>query len=187
VARVFISHAGADERWASQLHEWLVADGHEVFLDRDLRDGVAVGEVWRQRLYERLRWADAMVCVMTAAYRQSMWCAAEVGIAQALGSRLLPVLVELHQTHPLLDRALYQAADLTGDPRRARSGLAEALRRLDAAGGAGWPDDRSPFPGLLPFEADLHRAFSAVTRRPRTWPANFGLRFAPETTACCWS
>src|SRR3712207_3264771 len=37
--------------------------------------------------------------------------------------------------------------------------MAEALRRLDAAGGAGWADDRSPFPGLRPFDTDEHRVF----------------------------
>jgi hypothetical protein len=31
----------------------------------------------------------------------------------------------------------------------------KALHRIDAA----WPDDRSPFPGLRPFEVDQHRVF----------------------------
>ena len=63
MARVFVSHAGADTALAGEVHRWLVEDGHEVFLDRDLRDGIAVGEEWEQRLHERLRWADAVVCV----------------------------------------------------------------------------------------------------------------------------
>ena len=41
-------------------HQRLVEDGHDVFLDQDLRDGIALGEEWEQRLYERLRWADAV-------------------------------------------------------------------------------------------------------------------------------
>jgi hypothetical protein len=61
VARVFISHASADTARAYEVHDWLVADGHEVFLDRDLRNGLVVGEEWQKRLHERLRWADAVV------------------------------------------------------------------------------------------------------------------------------
>ena len=41
----------------------------------------------------------------------------------------------------------------------ARARLIEALRCLDAAGGWGWPDGRSPFPGLYPFATDQHRVF----------------------------
>jgi hypothetical protein len=46
VARVFISHASQDRACAGQLRQWLIPEGHEVFLDRDLRDGIAVGEEW---------------------------------------------------------------------------------------------------------------------------------------------
>jgi len=159
VARVFVSHASEDQLVAARLHGWLVDGGHEVFLDRDLRDGITVGEVWEQRLYERLRWADAVVCLITSAYRGSAWCAAEVGIARSLGSRLLPVLAEPGQTHPLLPSSRYQYTDLAGDPDAARAAVGEALRRVDAVGGLGWADGRSPFPGLQPFEDDLHRVF----------------------------
>ena len=75
MARVFVSHSSADAALSGQVHEWLVADGHEVFLDRDLRDGIAVGEEWEQRLHERLRWADAVVCLLTSAYLASVWLA----------------------------------------------------------------------------------------------------------------
>ena len=68
MARVFVSHASEDAALADEVHRWLVQDGHEVFLDQDLRDGIVVGEEWEQRLHERLRWADAVVCVVTSAY-----------------------------------------------------------------------------------------------------------------------
>ena len=85
MARVFISHASEDRECAGQLREWLVAEGHEVFLDQDLVDGIRVGEEWEQRLHERLRWADAVVCVVTSAYLASTWCTAEVGICPVTG------------------------------------------------------------------------------------------------------
>jgi WD40 repeat protein/energy-coupling factor transporter ATP-binding protein EcfA2 len=157
VARVFISYSAKDRVLAVEVHRWLDDDGHEVFLYQDPREGIALGEQWRQRLHERLRWADAVVCVVTSAYVASTWCGAEVAIAQSRGSLLLPLRAEPEVTHPLL-REL-QHTDLALDPDAARAVLAEALRRVDAVGGSGWPDDRSPFPGLSPFDVTRHRVF----------------------------
>jgi TIR domain/AAA ATPase domain len=157
VARVFVSHASEDREYAGQLHQWLVDEGHEVFLDRDLRDGIPVGDEWDKRLHERLRWADAVVCVVTSAAVASTWCAAEVAVAVSRGSRVLPVRAEPGVGHPLLRSAQY--ADLTQNLTEARAALVEELRRVDAVGGLGWPDDRSPFPGLRPLDVGDHRAF----------------------------
>jgi WD40 repeat protein len=159
VAKVFLSHAGEDNAAAADLHQWLVNDGHQVFLDRDLRDGIALGEEWEPRLYERLRWADAVVCLITASYRISVWCSAEIAIARWQGSRLFPLRAEGGEVHPLLSPSRYQYADMAADPIAAQSSLREALRRLDAAGGWGWPDGSSPFPGLQRFDTDRHRVF----------------------------
>ncbi|MDQ2881768.1 MAG: toll/interleukin-1 receptor domain-containing protein [Actinomycetota bacterium] len=141
------------------MRQWLIQAGHEVFLDQDVRDGIALGELWRQRPAERLRWADAVVCVVTSAYLASPWCTAEVAAAQLWGSRLLPLRVEPDVAHPLLSEEVLQVSDVTGDPVAARAAVVEALRRIDAAGGAGWSDDRCPFPGLRPFDVDWHRVF----------------------------
>jgi WD40 repeat protein len=157
MARVFVSHSSEDRELADEVHGWLTHDGHEVFLDHDLREGIALGEEWEQRLHERLRWADAVVCLVTSAYLASAWCAAEVGIARSRGSRLLPLLAEPGVVHPLLPSTQY--ADLARDPIASRQALAAALRRVDAAGGRGWPDGRSPFPGLRPFDVDQQRVF----------------------------
>ena len=83
MARIFISHATEDDDTAGQVHEWLVEDGHETFLDHDLRAGIGLGEEWEQRLLERLRWADGVVCLVTSAYRTSAWCSAELGVARS--------------------------------------------------------------------------------------------------------
>jgi hypothetical protein len=165
VARVFVSYASQDRECAAQLHQWLVAEGHEVFLDRDPGNGIAVGEEWDKRLHERLRWADAVVCVVTSAAVASTWCTAEISIALSRGSRVLPVLAEPRVGHPLLPCAQY--ADLTVDAAAGRAALVEALRRVDAVGGFGWPDDRSPFPGLRSFDVDEHRVFCG--RRESCW------------------
>jgi hypothetical protein len=41
----------------------LRAARHQVFLDRDLEDGLKLGEVWGKRLFEELYQADALVAV----------------------------------------------------------------------------------------------------------------------------
>src|SRR4051812_46398644 len=162
MARVFISHSGKDAALAGEMYRWLVEDGHDAFLDRDLDTGILVGDEWQKRLHERLRWADAMVCVLTSAYIASPWCTAELGIAQSRGSRLLPVRAEPGVRHPLLDSVQY--ADMAADAAAARARVAEALLRIDAAGGYGWPDDRSPFPGLRPLDTDEHSVFFGRAR-----------------------
>jgi TIR domain/AAA ATPase domain/WD domain, G-beta repeat len=161
MARVFISHASEDRALADEVHGWLTHDGHEVFLDYHPDEGIAVGDEWEQRLYERLRWADAVVCLVTSSYLASTWCAAEVGVARSQGSRLLPLLAEPGVEYPLLEWSQY--ADLASDPAAARAALTAALRRVDAAGGWGWPDGRSPFPGLQSFQVDQHRVFFGRT------------------------
>jgi energy-coupling factor transporter ATP-binding protein EcfA2 len=166
VARVFVSHASEDLALACEVHQWLTETGHEVFLDRDVRDGIALGERWRERLWERLRWADAVVCVVTSAYLASTWCTAEVVAAQSRGGRLLVLRVEADVVHPLLSEVQYTTFVL-GDLVAARAAVAEALRRIDAAGGAGWSDDRCPFPGLRPFDVDWHRVFFGRTEETK--------------------
>ena len=184
MARVFVSYASADRECAGQLHEWLVAEGHEVFLDQDPGKGIAVGEEWDKRLHERLRWADAVVCVATSAAVASTWCTAEVSIALSRGNRLLPVRAEPDVDHPLLPSAHY--ADLTVDSAAARTALVEALRRVDAAGGFGWPDDKSPFPGLRPLDVDEHRVFFGRVVRCSSWPGWCGPPPSGPSSRCCW-
>ncbi|WP_222270309.1 nSTAND1 domain-containing NTPase [Modestobacter marinus] len=162
MARVFVSHSSRDAALAADVHRWLVDEGHEAFLDQDLSDGILAGEEWEKRLHERLRWADAVVCVLTSAYLASVWCTAELAIAQSRGSRLLPIRAEYGLRHPLLDSVQY--VDLTLDAAAARARVIEALLRVDAAGGYGRPDDRSPFPGLRPLDTDEHSVFFGRAR-----------------------
>jgi hypothetical protein len=185
MARVFLSHTGADRELADQVLEWLASDGHEVFLDSDLRAGLAVGEQWQARLYERLRWADAVVCLITSAYLGSTWCSAEVGIAVSQGSPVLPLRVVAGLTHPLLSADVYQYAEL-GDAQEARDRLDEALTRLDAAGGRGWPDDRSPFPGLRRSPPSYIGCSSVGTGRFSSGPAGCAHRLSGSRPGWWW-
>lgn len=154
MARIFLSHSSLDGEFAGEVHRWLVDDGHEAFFDRE---SILVGDDWEQRLHEQLRWADAVVCIVTTAYVNSVWCAAELGIARSRGSRVMPVRTEPGVSHPLLGSLQY--IDCTTDAAAARTNLKTALRIVDLSGGSGWSDDRAPFPGLRPFESDYQRMF----------------------------
>lgn len=161
VARVFVSYASENIVLADEVRRWLDDDHHEVFLAQDLRVGIAAGEQWRSRLHEQLRAADALVCVVSSAYVASSWCTAEVAIAQSRGTRLIPILAEPGVVHPLLSDV--QHIKLVGNSVTVAAALAEALRRVDASGGWGWPDGRSPFPGLRPLDVKNHRVFFGRT------------------------
>ena len=163
MARVFISHAGADTTCAKQLFQWLKEDGHEAFLDQERNDGILPGEEWEKRLYKELRKADAVVCIVTESYLKSVWCAAEIGAARALGAELLPVqFSSTDELHTLL-RPL-QGLNAARDPVEARERLRLRLSIIDGRGGWGWPDERSPYPGLRPFDLDEHRVFFGRAR-----------------------
>ena len=130
MAHIFISYATSDRPTADEVSSWLRAAGHEAFLDHDLRDGISVGEEWKQRLYRELREADAVIGVVTSSFVASNWCSAEVGIADALGCRLMPLRAETGVVHPLMRDLQY--VDYQVDPRQARNRVLQALRLLDS-------------------------------------------------------
>jgi WD40 repeat protein/energy-coupling factor transporter ATP-binding protein EcfA2 len=157
MAHVFISHSHKDNVLAAEVQRWLVTEGYDVFVDFDTGEGIRPGDAWRERIHQQLRSADAMICLLTRAYVESRWCFAEVVAAQTLGARVLPVLAEPCMAHPLLTGI--QSLPYEGERSRAQARLLAVLRDMEAGGGAGWPDARSPFPGLRPFDADMRRAF----------------------------
>ncbi|MDQ3764967.1 MAG: toll/interleukin-1 receptor domain-containing protein [Actinomycetota bacterium] len=156
MARVFISYATPDRPVADEVSSWLRAAGHEPFLDDDLRDGISVGEDWKQRLYRELREVDAVIGVVTSSFVASNWCSAELGIADALGCRIMPLRVEADVAHPLMQNLQY--ADYHADSQRARDRVLQAVRLLEDGGGT-WREGDNPFPGLEPFTAALSRVF----------------------------
>jgi hypothetical protein len=156
VAHIFISYATPDRLVADEVSSWLRSAGHEPFLAGDLRDGISVGEDWEQRLYRELRRADAVIGVVTSSFVASNWCSAELGIAGALGCRLMPLRAEAGVVHPLMPRLQY--ADYEVDPHQARDRVLQAVRLLEDGGGT-WREGDNPFPGLEPFTVALSRVF----------------------------
>lgn len=158
MARIFLSHASEDNDIALRVRDWLIAGGHDVFLAYDSEVGILPGGSWKEQLYERLRWASALVCVVTDAYNASQWCFGEVVAARVLGCPVVPLAGQIGAVHPLLEELRYIAIDGSAEPA-GRRWLLDYLRECDVPGAAGWPDGRSPFPGLRPFEPDMHQAF----------------------------
>jgi type II secretory pathway predicted ATPase ExeA len=156
MARIFISYATPDRAIADEVSSWLREAGHEPFLDHDLREGISVGEDWEQRLYRELRQVDAVIGVVTSSSVASNWCSAELGIASALGCRLIPLRAETGVVHPLMPRLQY--ADYQADPQQTRDRVLRAVRLLEDGGGT-WREGDNPFPGLEPFTAALSRVF----------------------------
>jgi energy-coupling factor transporter ATP-binding protein EcfA2 len=156
MARIFVSYATPDRAIADEVSSWLRAAGHEPFLDSDLRGGISVGEDWKQRLYQELREVDAVIGVVTSSFVASNWCSAELGIADALGCRLMPLRAETGIMHPLMKDLQY--ADYQADPQQARDRVLQAVRLLEGDGGT-WREGENPFPGLEPFTAALSRVF----------------------------
>ncbi len=54
------------------------------------------------------------------------------------------------------------------------------------AGGSGWPDDRSPFPGLRPFDTDQHRVFFGRSREVTQLAALLRSPAERVEAGCCW-
>jgi hypothetical protein len=133
VAHIFISYATPDRAIADEVSSWLRAAGHEPFLDHDLRDGISVGEAWKQRLYRELREVDAVIGVVTSSFVASNWCSAELGIADALGCRLMPLRAETGVVHPLMQDLQY--ADYQADPGQARDCVLQTVRLLQGGDG----------------------------------------------------
>lgn len=160
MARVFISYASIDLSAANDLRERLAASGHDVFQDRAAEGGIAIGEDWKQRLVERLSWADAVVCLVTTDYVASRWCFAEIAIAIEHGSRLLPLEVEPGVRHELLSEIQYGTYR---DSAGAAAAIDVQLRQLEVTAGWSWPEGRAPYPGLRAFDATWHRVFFGRT------------------------
>ncbi|MGH3812798.1 MAG: hypothetical protein ACRDUV_10130 [Pseudonocardiaceae bacterium] len=113
---------------------WLRGDGHDVFLDDDRHDGIEGGDPWKERLHERLKWTDAVLCLVTEDY------VVLLGVA--------------HEAFPTAWPPLAQAISAAGAAPRMRPStppLPLASVRCDDA--ARWPAGEW---SLVPLRAFLH-------------------------------
>jgi hypothetical protein len=121
MASLFISYSRHDQATAEAVRQRLDAAGyHDVFLDVDPEQGIPAGRTWERELYARVRGADVIVFLSSPASNGSQWCFAELTLARATGTPVIPMLVEGHSPPLLADT---QAIRLDG-------GLDQAVERL---------------------------------------------------------
>ena len=125
--KVFISYARRDgAAFAEELVDALDVAGFDAFLDRN---DIAAGEDWEKRLEGLIAAADTLAFVMTPGSIASRQCAWEIKTAEALGKRIIPVVliqVPDGEAPPSLGRLNYIFFD-------GRQSFARALKQLSTA------------------------------------------------------
>ncbi len=155
MARIFISHSSANRGEAISLAESLRCAGFpELFLDVE---DLYVGQDWERRLYEEIAHCDVLLILLTSQWQSSKWCFAEFTQARAFGKPVLPLMFERDVPHPFAPQIQRLAYWDQRERARALSQLCDALAEISLESGGGvWPPEgdpeRSPYPGLLPFE-----------------------------------
>jgi hypothetical protein len=135
------------------------------FLNFDKVTGIGAGEDWERRLYEELTRCHAVIVVLTQAWLASKWCFAELTQARALGKLIVPVICEPLDAQFVA--AEIQALDLVDRTADGVARLEQRLRSISGELARGFTLDpnRSPYPGIVAFEAADAALFLAATRR----------------------
>jgi formylglycine-generating enzyme required for sulfatase activity len=168
MSTIFISHSSEDNAWAERIRDWLQGSADKqqpdyryqsLFLDFDPEQGIPVGRSWRETLYEKLQLCRAVIVICSAAYGESQWCLAELGVAMASGKLVLPVRIDDSPPLRLLNetqRTPLVAIDLDPTGLEGWQRLERGLADLSWQERLAWPPenepDASPFPGLSCFE-----------------------------------
>ena len=183
MSKIFISHSSANNAAALALATYLQENGWtDYFLDVSAEQGLLPGERWQAALKSAADRCEAVVFLISPAWRDSRWCLAEFLLAKQLGKKIFGVLVEPTplDTLPVEMTAEWQLCDLTrGDERRtftvhadgviaemkigfSETGLARFRSGLRKAGldpsTFPWPPagdpDRAPYRGLKSLDVD---------------------------------
>jgi hypothetical protein len=177
MSRIFISHSSENNAAALALAEWLETNGwSDYFLDIDLNRGIAPGERWMAALAAAVDRCEAVLFLVSPAWRASKYCFAEFYQAKNLGKRIIGVIIEPIALSELPEQmtAEWQVCNLTDNrdllsftvshppilpesvvsfPRIGLEALKRGLQKagLDASTFV-WPpqqdQQRSPYPGL---------------------------------------
>ncbi|HEY9377179.1 MAG TPA: toll/interleukin-1 receptor domain-containing protein [Jiangellaceae bacterium] len=146
---VFESYSRTDEVLAAQI----AADLSEIGLDvwRDQR--LSGGQEWWDTILRSIRSADVVVFVVSDNSLESVPCIRELGYAEALGKRVLPVRIDRTTSPKVAPRVLaskewvdYDSAD--------RSSMLRLMRAVNDLSPAG------PLPDPLPEEPDVPLSYT---------------------------
>lgn len=182
MSKIFISHSHQNNAEALAVATWLKESGWgDYFLDLEPVAGLAPGERWQEALRAAANRCEAVLFLISPAWRDSRWCLAEFLLAKQLGKTIFGVLVQptAFETLPSEMTAELQLCNLAeGRTRRTiRVGLEPLIPEVDVsfaeagldrlkiglqragldASSFPWPPpsqpDRSPYVGLNPFES----------------------------------
>jgi hypothetical protein len=134
VARVFLSHAGADKGVVRRIAGALRNAGHDPWLDED-EDEVPAGESIPAAVERGLRDADFVVVCLSQAAASRGWVEAErdASVMQQFGERterILPVRLQEVDPPRLLAQMAY--ADLFPDDHAFSAGIDRIIHSVDA-------------------------------------------------------
>ena len=100
--KVFISHSNEDSYVAGTVREKLLALGAEVNLNTH---EAIIGEDIKQTVKSNLADSDEVIILVSKASLKSQWITYEIGQAEALSKRIIPILlgVEKNEVHEVLE------------------------------------------------------------------------------------
>jgi TIR domain len=96
MAKIFISHAGADEGFVGEFVDTIVihgcgADADSIFCSSDADMGVRSGSDINAYIHEQVTEADVVVALITPAFRARPYCMAELGAAWSRAGSMFPL------------------------------------------------------------------------------------------------
>lgn len=128
---VFISYRRGDEDYAAAIREKF-----EHVKGRKLVPELGPGEDWRERIRAAISDADSVVVLLSPGAAMSPWIGYELGLADAMEKRIVPVILGATEPADLpSDLAKVRVVDARGasSPQKVAAMVAEALGRPDAA------------------------------------------------------
>lgn len=94
MAYLFVSYQSADVEIARALHRHLSQTlGINIFLSCDPEEGIPVGSKWPREVFERMQNAEAVVAVISPAWRKSRYCDDEYRLAHYMDKPLFALVL----------------------------------------------------------------------------------------------
>ena len=95
MSKIFISHSSVNNAQALALAQWLEDNGWgEYFLDITPARGLSPGERWQEALKAAADRCEAVLFLISPAWRDSRWCLAEFLLAKQLGKTIFGAIIE---------------------------------------------------------------------------------------------
>jgi len=92
--RLFLSYSREETDWVESLVAALEHNhGDQIECRFDKRD-LPFGEKWKHEIEEMIRWADAIIFVVSTNSVQSRWCQWEVSLVANHSKRLTPIQIQ---------------------------------------------------------------------------------------------